>query len=228
MIHPSRSQTLWQSIALLLLFLLLVSTACTKKRTTVAKEPLPDVSVAAPMSQSVVLYASYPAYLSSLQEVDIVARVDGYIEQQPFAAGSFVEQGDLLAVIEPSSYQDQVQQARATLQSARAKLSYARSNYARMEMAAKENAVSEISLLEAESNQRQAQAALLQAEAQLATAKTNLSYCYIRAPFAGRVSRNLYDVGAYVEGAVSPTTLTTIYNNDSLYAYFDIEDSRYM
>lgn len=228
MIHPSRSQTLWQSIVLLLIFLLLLTTACTNKRTSTPKAPLPDISVATPLSQSVVLYDSYPAYLSSMQEVDLVARVDGYIEQQPFVAGSWVEQGDLLCVIEPSTYRHQYQEARANLQTAEAKLSYARSNYSRMEIAAQENAVSEISLLEAASDQRQAQAALLQAEAQLATAKTNLSYCYIRAPFAGKVSRNLYDVGAYVEGSVSPTTLTTIYNNDSLYAYFDIEDSRYM
>lgn len=220
MIHPFRS--------LCPLSLLLFFSCSHAKKESATPASLPQISVACPHTQAVVLYDKYPAYLSALQEVDLVARVDGYIERQPVAAGSWVEQGDLLFVIEPSSYKDQLLQAEAAVQSARAKLDYARSNYARMEIASREDAVSEISLLQADSDQQQAQAALLQAEAQLTTAKTNLSYCYIRAPFDGRVSRNIYDVGAYVEGAVSPTTLATIYNNDSLYAYFDVTDSRYM
>ena len=139
-----------------------------------------------------------------------------------------MQKGSLLFTIEPTLYQDQVSQAEAGVKSAEAKLSYARNSYARMREAAQSDAISKIDLIQAESNVQQAEAALKDANAQLTTARTNLGYCYIRAPFTGRVSRSLFDVGSYISGAVQATTLATLYQDDKVYAYFNIEDNQYL
>ena len=60
------------------------------------------------------------------------------------------------------------------------------------------------------------------------TARTNLSYCYIRAPFDGAVTRASYDIGNYINGAVQPVTLATLYKDDLMFANFNIEDNQFM
>lgn len=64
--------------------------------------------------------------------------------------------------------------------------------------------------------------------AELNTARTNLSYCYIRAPFDGAVTRASYDIGNYINGAVQPVTLATLYKDDLMFANFNIEDNQFM
>ena len=70
-----------------------------------------------------------------------------------------------------------------------AQLEYARSNYSRMKEAVKSDAVSQIQVLQAESSVAEGVAAGNNAEAALITARTNLSYCYVRAPFDGTISK---------------------------------------
>ena len=72
---------------------------------------LPEISVAYPAVDSVVLIKSYPGYLTSLQTVDLVARVNGYLQQVAYTPGEIVKKGQLLFVIEPSQYEDAVEQA---------------------------------------------------------------------------------------------------------------------
>ena len=72
------------------------------------------------------------------------------------------------------------------------------------------------------------EAAVRNAEAALKTAQTNLDYCYIRAPYDGRITESNYDVGNYINGAVQPVTLATLYKDDIMYANFDIEDSQFL
>ena len=95
-----------------------------------------------------------------------------------------------------------------------------------MKEAAKSGAVSQIQVLQAESTAAEMEASVNNAEAALKTARTNLSYCYIRAPYDGRVTRASYDVGNYINGAVQPVTLATLYKDDIMYANFNIEDCR--
>lgn len=134
----------------------------------------------------------------------------------------------MLFVIEPTVYQDNVRQAEAELNTARANLEYAQNNYARMQEAVKSDAVSRIQVLQAQSNVATSQAAVSNAEAALNTARTNLSYCTVRAPFDGTVSRNLVDAGGYVGGSVQPVTLATIYKDDHLYTYFNVADNQWL
>ena len=62
----------------------------------------------------------------------------------------------------------------------------------------------------------------------MSTARTNLGYCYVRAPFDGTISKSTVDVGSYVGGSLQPVTLATIYKDDQMYAYFNVADNQWL
>lgn len=197
-----------------------------KKKTSGAASYVPAISVARPQVCDITLTKEYPGYLSSEKTVELVARVSGTLQSVAYTPGGRVRRGQVLFTIEPTVYKDNVAQAEAALQTARANLEYARNNYERMLEAVKSDAVSRIQVLQAESDVASSQAAVSNAEAVLNTARTNLAYCTVRAPFDGRVSRNLVDAGSYVAGSAQPVTLATIYKDDHLYSYFNIADNQ--
>lgn len=205
--------------------------ACDRNKTSspsgAATEALP-IEVAKPVVKNVTLTKDYPGYLEAESTVDLVGRVNGTLQAKNFAPGSRVRQGQVLFVIEPTLYENAVRQAEATLQTARADLEYATSSYQRMKEALKSDAVSRIEVLQAESNVASGQASVSNAEAALKTARTNLSYCYVKAPHNGVVSVSAYSVGAYIGGALQPVKLATLYTDDRMYSYFDIADNQYL
>ena len=175
--------------------------ASCKGKSKPMETPVPSISVSTPIVRDITLTKEYPGYLSSQLKVDLVARVNGYLRTSYLKAGSRVKKGDLIFVIEPDTYQDNVTQAEASVKTSKAQLEYARSNYERMKEAAKSGAVSQIQVIQAEATVSESEAAVKNAEAELNTARTNLSYCYIRAPFDGA---------------------------DLMFANFNIEDNQFM
>ena len=206
---------------------ILLLTAC-KEKSHPEKTQAPSISVAAPIIKDITLTKDYPGYLSSEQTVNLVARVNGFLKASYLKPGSKVKLGDLLFIIEPDNYQDNVTQAEAALKTAKAQLEYAQSNYERMKEASKSGAVSQIQVIQAQSSVSESEASIKNAEAELNTAKTNLSYCYIRAPYDGIISKAQYDVGNYINGSLQPVTLATLYKDTKMYAYFNIEDNQFM
>lgn len=201
--------------------------SCKEKKEAAGRMmPTPEISVARPLVEDITLTKDYPGYLTTEQTVNLVARVSGALQSASFTPGSRVKKGQLLFVIEPTVYKDNVLQAEAQLKTAQAQLEYARNQYARMKEALKSDAVSRIQVLQVESSVAEATAAVSNAEAALNTARTNLAYCYIRAPFNGTISRSLYDVGSYISATVQPVTLATIYKDDRMYAYFNVADNQ--
>ena len=190
--------------------------------------PTPAISVAKPVIQDITLTKTYPGYLTTEKTVDLVARVNGTLQAASYVPGGRVKQGQLLFIIEPTIYKDEVVQAEAELKTAQAQLEYARNNYSRMKEALKSDAVSKIQVLQAESSVTEGVAAVSNAEAALSTARTNLSYCYVRAPFDGTISKTTVDVGSYVGGGLQPVTLATIYKDNQMYAYFNVVDNHWL
>ena len=205
-----------------------LSLAACKEKSRPAETPIPSISVATPEIKDITLTKNYPGYLSSEKTVNLVARVNGYLRISHLNPGAKVKQGDLIFVIEPDTYEDNVTQAEAALKTSQAQLDYARSNYERMKEAAKSGAVSQIQVLQAQSTAAEMEASVRNATAELNTARTNLGYCYIRAPFDGRITRASYDVGNYINGSVQPVTLATLYKDDLMYVNFNIEDNQFM
>lgn len=213
-----------------ILLVLPVFTGCKEKKGAMGAMggmPTPVISVAKPVVKDVTLTKDYPGYLTTEQTVNLVARVNGTLQSTSYAPGGRVKQGQLLFVIEPTLYKDQLIQAEAELKTAQAQLEYARNNYSRMKEALKSDAVSEIQVLQAESSVTEGVAAVSSAEAALSTAHTNLGYCYVRAPFDGTISKTTVDVGSYVGGSLQPVTLATIYKDNQMYAYFNVADNQW-
>ena len=203
-------------------------TACKEKKGMMGAMPTPEISVSKPITKDITLTKEYPGYLTTEKTVEMVARVNGTLQNVAYTPGSRVKQGQLLFIIEPTIYKDNVVQAEAALKTAQAQLAYARNSYERMQEALKSDAVSKIQVLQAESTVAESIASVSNAEATLNTARTNLGYCYIRAPFDGTISKTTVDAGSYVSGAVQPVTLATIYKDDRMYAYFNVADNQWL
>ncbi len=214
---------------LMYIFLVLsVLTGCKEKKDAGAMKGMPTlaISVAKPIVKDITLTKDYPGYLTTEKTVNLVARVNGTLQSVSYAPGGRVKKGQLLFVIEPTLYNDKV--AEAELKTAQAQLEYARNNYSRMKEAVKSDAVSQIQVLQSESSVTEGVAAVSNAEAALSTARTNLGYCYVRAPFDGTISKSTVDVGSYVGGSLQPVTLATIYKDDQMYAYFNVADNQWL
>ena len=184
--------------------------------------PAPEIQVAVPLQQNITYTYEYPAYLEAEQTVNLVARVPGFLEKILFMPGQIVKAGQNLFVIEPGTYEDNVNVAKAGVNSAEAQLLYAKASYEKMKDALQSKAVSEIDYIQAESSHNSALAALQNAKAQLNSAETDLAYCYIKAPYDGRISRNMTDIGNYVGNAGQPSTLATLYKDRQMYVYFNM------
>ena len=216
---------------LMYIFLVLsVLTGCKEKKDAGAMKGMPTlaISVAKPIVKDITLTKDYPGYLTTEKTVNLVARVNGTLQSVSYAPGGRVKKGQLLFVIEPTLYNDKVAQAEAELKTAQAQLEYARNNYSRMKEAVKSDAVSQIQVLQSESSVTEGVSAVSNAEAALSTARTNLGYCYVRAPFDGTISKSTVDVGSYVGGSLQPVTLATIYKDDQMYAYFNVADNQWL
>ena len=216
---------------LMYIFLVLsVLTGCKEKKDAGAMKGMPTlaISVAKPIVKDITLTKDYPGYLTTEITVNLVARVNGTLQSVSYAPGGRVKKGQLLFVIEPTLYNDKVAQAEAELKTAQAQLEYARNYYSRMKEAVKSDAVSQIQVLQSESSVTEGVAAVSNAEAALSTARTNLGYCYVRAPFDGTISKSTVDIGSYVGGSLQPVTLATIYKDDQMYAYFNVADNQWL
>ena len=132
--------------------------ASCKGKSKPMETPVPSISVSTPIVRDITLTKEYPGYLSSQLKVDLVARVNGYLRTSYLKAGSRVKKGDLIFVIEPDTYQDNVTQAEASVKTSKAQLEYARSNYERMKEAAKSGAVSQIQVIQAEATVSESEA----------------------------------------------------------------------
>lgn len=211
------------SISLLLTAACMVG--CQNNENNAVKPAAPDIAVATAIQDSVTLYATYPGYLEAKNTVDLVARVPGFQVASNYVAGQPVAKGDTLFIIEPTQYQDAVEQAEAALATCKAELYFAENNYNRMKDVANTNAISEIDYIKSEAAFYQAEAAVMNAEAALRSARTQLSYCYITAPFSGRPNTSKYGDGDYVNAS---SYMATIYQDNQMYAYFSIDDAQYM
>lgn len=215
-------------IPIALISLILIASGSCGHKNSSDNEYEMTVDVARATVDSVMLYRTYPGVMRAADMVDIVGRVSGTFIDQYYNNGDEVKKGQLLFAIEDSKYRDAVQEAQAALVSAQSSYEYAKSHYAAMEKALESDAVSQMEVKQALSVLQQSEASIKTVKAQLATAKTNLSYCRIYAPFNGRVTAGIYSPGAYINGEASPVVLASIYADDKIDAYFSIDDASFI
>ncbi len=204
-----------------LLTLLLSTMGCEKREAPTP--PAPVVTVTHPIQKDVNLYHDFTGTVVPMEQVEIRARVEGFLNSVAFNASDTVEAGELLFEIEPETYQVKVQQAQATLASAKAEEKRADADHRRVKQALETHAVSKQQVDLAAAQLLQAQAAVKQAQASVADAELQLTYTQVTSPIKGRVSRRLVDVGNLV-GAGERTLLTRVIRMKPLYVYFNVDE----
>lgn len=177
-----------------------------------AKQEAPPhkVEVTEMARQDIPLDKSYPSLLRSDDEVTLVARVNGFLEERHFEQGQQVEKGDRLYTIEPDLYQATVNQREADLQSARAELSRAQRDAQRFEQLLSQNSVSRQQYDQALADQRVAQASVAQADAALTSANLDLGYSQVTAPVSGMIGLSQINVGNLVTSGTELATITPL------------------
>ncbi|MBX3328508.1 MAG: efflux RND transporter periplasmic adaptor subunit [Nitrospira sp.] len=192
----------------------------TGAKTDSVKTRVITVGVASPIRQDLDIRLGYTADISPYQVVNIFSRVDGYIAKLHVDKGDFVKPNQLLVEIDHTDYLHAVNQAKANLSAAKAKVAQqdavvrnATLTFDRMQTLIKDQFVSQQDLDNAQVNldaaraaQDSLQAQVKQMEVALAQSQTNLAYSYIRAPFAGYIAERNLDTGAYVSSATASTS----------------------
>ncbi len=197
--------------------------AACEERNEFAPPPPAKVTVSKPLKQSVTDYLIFTGTLRATEEVEIRARVQGWLESAHFEPGKVVQQGDLLYKIDPRNYQAALDAAKAELNSAKARYERAQTEFQRRERLFKQKAGSEAELVEWKGERDIALAEIANAEARVENAELELSYTEIRAPIRGRIGRRLVDIGNLV-GAGEFTHLTSIARYDPIFAYFSLNE----
>jgi len=178
------------------------------------------VTVAKVTRQAVTPSATFTGRVEAVDKVDLIARVDGFLEQRLFEEGKRVEKGDLLFVIEKAPYEAQIAQVKGAIGAVKGALELADVEVERYSELVQKKAVSQNDLDQRIAKQTQARGELLSQEAALQKAELDLSYTEIRAPIGGRIGRANITVGNYVTPASGP--LATIVSEDPIYVTFPV------
>jgi membrane fusion protein, multidrug efflux system len=162
--------------------------------------------------------------IQAVGNVNVVARVTAFLEQQHFTEGSDVNKGDLLYTLERPPFQAALDVQKGAVAQAKAQLDNDNIELWRKQQLLEKNAGTQQAVDAAQATQRVASAQLESARAQLATAQINLDYTTIRSPIDGRIGRMSVTVG----NVVGPTTgtLTTIVSQDPMYVLFPVPTRR--
>jgi RND family efflux transporter MFP subunit len=207
--------------AVLAVLALVLLTGC--ERNTFVPPPPPKVEVALPVQRAVTTYFDATGNTAAIKTVDLVARVQGFLQSIDYQDGTFVKEGATLFTIEPDSYKLKLEQAQAAEAGAQASLKQAEADFRRQSDLVQRQAVSQATLDNSTSTRDNAQANLQQAQVNTRIAALNYSYTNVTAPFDGIVSAHLVSIGNLV-GAGSPTQLATIVALDPIYVNFNVNE----
>jgi len=180
----------------------------------------PAVGFVEARRQAVTELSEFIGRVEAIAEVDIRARVTGFLEERLFQEGSEVEEGAPLFRIERAPFEAQLEEARASVASAEAQLLNARVVLARARELRSTGAGTQAALDNAQAQERTAAAGLLGAQAQLRVAQINLDYTEIRAPIGGAIGRATFTPGNVVTPQSDP--LATIRSQDPMRVAFTI------
>lgn len=221
---PARRTGQWRHLGLTLAATAAVVAlaGCEDKNTFVAPPP-PKVDVATPVQRPVTRYVEATGNTAPIKSVDLVARVQGFLQSQDYQDGTFVKQGTQLFTIEPETYKLKLDQAQAAEAGAQASLKQAEADFRRQSDLVQRQAVSQATLDTSTSTRDNAQANLQQAQANTRIAEVNYGYTKVSAPFDGIVSAHMVSIGELV-GVSSPTQLATIVAMDPIYVNFTVNE----
>lgn len=161
-------------------------------------------------AQTVGMSKSYPALLRSKQQVQVVARVGGFLEKRYYDEGQHVTKGEKLFTIEPAPYKAQLEQKQADLASAKASEHETRLNWERVSTLYKRHVDSRQQRDDAKAKLETAQASVKQAKAAVDQAQINMGYTQVKAPVSGMIGLRKVNVGNLVQASQQLATITPL------------------
>ena len=184
--------------------------------------PTPEVTVLKVEAKDTPVTYEYVGVLASSQQVEVRARVDGFLDKRIYIEGNTVKQGQVMFQMDAKPFQAQLDAAQSALAEQQAKLWTAQANLKRVKPLAKANALSKKELDDAQGRVNAAAAAVDMASADVETAKLNLGYTTIYAPVSGASSFARIQNGAYVNAQSGP--LTYVAQLDPIWVDFSLSE----
>lgn len=218
--------------AFLLISLLLTAlwlAGCDNKPAASAAPPAPPVTVARPLQKVITEWDEYTGRFTAVETVEVRARVSGFVDSIHFKEGQIVKQGDLLFIIDRRPYEIAVEQAKADVERAKAKLEIASLDVQRATPLVRSQSLTEREFDTRKSTERDAAGQVGSAEAALKQAQLNLEWTEVRAPTAGRISDRRVDAGNLITGGqTGATLLTVIVSIDPIHFVFDGSEADFL
>lgn len=204
---------------------LLLLVGCDNKTATTAPPSLPPPAVtvvpvvAAPVTESV----RFLGLIKPIEEVELMARVEGFLLERRFTEGSDVKKGDLLFRIDPEPYQAEQRRIEAELQKAKAEQTRTRLTLQRVQALRDKQLLSQAEFDKVLADDQKAEADIRIKQAELRKAQLDLSYTEIRAPVSGRIGRAEFSVGDLIKD--DGPALATLVTLDPVYVYWEASDN---
>jgi membrane fusion protein (multidrug efflux system) len=187
----------------------------------------PEVIVKLVKQETVPVYGSYIGVTRASLDVEVRARITGYVEKVEFVEGSWVEAGQLLYLIDDKPYIAKRKQVLAQLEKDKAAHEKAKRDVIRLKPLYEQDAASQLDYDTAVSTQEQAKASVMSSQANLDEVDLELSYTKIKAPISGMVGGSQADIGALV-GSGGISLLTTVQQINPIYVNFNMSSLDYL
>ncbi len=219
-------------IAWLILFIILpiayqqVKSYIDGKNQQAAMKIAKTVHVSHPKVQQIYSKTESSGRLDAKYEVDVVARISGWLEKSYFTEGARIKKGQTLFLIEPDQYQIAVNNASAAVRQSHAAFVNAEKELVRAKELVKQDYVSKSYYDQALANRDGSRAAYDAAKAQLANAKLNLSYTKVTSPIDGKIGKIIISQGNLVSAQSGP--LAKIVSTSPIHAYFTLKSSEFL
>jgi RND family efflux transporter MFP subunit len=181
--------------------------------------------VTSPAILDTIFTREYVAEIQSIQNVELRARVRGYIENIHVDEGQTVKAGQTLFTLSGQEFREEIMRARSVLKSAIAESKAAAVEVKNTKALLERNIVSTTELEMAEAKLEAIEAKIDEARSAISSAKLNLSFTIIKAPFSGTINRIPNKKGSLIEEG---TLLTSISNNSEVFAYFYVTEKEYL
>ncbi len=211
----------WQTAVIGALFI----AGCTSKATESEKPTIAEVPVIKLNPTDTSFHLDYVADIQSVKNVEIRARVDGFLDKIYVDEGSPVRKGQLLFRISNRELLNELSKAKASVQSARAAARIAQLEMERVKILVDKKVIAKSELDLAKARVDDAAAKISQALAEVSAAQTQISYLSVRSPFAGVIDRIPMKTGSLIADG---TLLTSLSDNSQMYAYFNVSENEYL
>lgn len=205
----------------------LLLTACDEApKTENSPPPAPKISVAKPVVKKITETDVFTGRFEAKEDVELRARVAGYLQEIHFKDGELVEAGDLLFTIDQKQFQAELENAQSSVEVAQSRLDLTKEEFERGQKLRTSGTIAASTQDQRRQEFLAAQAEFSGATARLRTAQLNLGYTKIYSPVKGRIGRNLISVGNLVQA--NSTVLASIVSLDPIYFYFDVDERSYL